>query len=771
MPIKILVVCGGTGQAVLGKGSLLGFDGEMQVDVSSEMTDTPPNVEQVRLDVGLPTTTAVLADLKARTAHPRDERVPAMADRAILTAAGKAHVAILDQQMRVASPLKDGLAQSPAVGGGAVRAGQNPSRITSAFTQIVQRSGKIPGPDTPVEVWIVASTAGGTGEGVHRFVALQVLEYMRGAQPNVLTNITFVRIGPQTYERLGDQVKLNTFFGIAADSAFARSMSVPYPNATLSWYFLDLPVIGIDDLGSRQRATLVDATAKTLMLPQLQDDLNQLLVNNQGARIVLVRSAYWGTDFQSEVKYRESLQQILDQINAVMNDLTHTPQEGIGPDFTIDRRMEQVKRNIADINQLAARLGANWRFPKYDVPSAAELTDRTKLAGLVAGWKAAFDTLLGEDLALSGFSCAMLIPIRDGQHGTVDVPDIKSSVATARWFDEVRDVQDIIGWTRYYLGKETSPADASSGAGRGNATDFLLELHTAAQEASKAQHGGLGFMKSAAARAKDLQGPLARLADLVLQASTLLEVERQAVQARSRAFTQIQETRTYASEALRSLPQASVRDTVIQASEISRNVEDVSLLQRLNEAAGQHDQQRFRSLVEQAATGLTRAGLAAVLGVPASSQPAVLLDRLAKGETANFTGSFWQNNSPATTKDYSYRILPELEPELQTDIRRLANGFTPVFTSAGVLGLFALLFHGVSVNLSNQFDTISASKFLLSPFVPLVKNYLASWPHHKFVLAKSGVSGEPLDRDVLAALLTGEELEKLAEIYDLVSPE
>jgi hypothetical protein len=158
------------------------------------------------------------------------------------------------------------------------------------------------------------------------------------------------------------------------------------------------------------------------------------------------------------------------------------------------------------------------------------------------------------------------------------------------------------------------------------------------------------------------------------------------------------------------------------------------------------------------------------------------MGRMFDADGREWEAQWWQSAPPSGIQmEYLYRILPHLEPTLQAQLEQQQDGDVStryIFTGLGVIGLYVLAFHGVSLNTSPGPDTITAPAYLLRPLVPAVRDALAAWkqelkknePSGQFEIASAGVIGEPLYVKALqAAGLEPNEIKLLGNYYQLYS--
>ncbi len=251
---RYLIVAGGTGKGLLGKRDALNFRHEWQLDVASEkFNGEPAHTTFVALDTFIGTTAELAHYYKTRHAsgaRNHQHASPYLSTR-LESQAVKNHSALYWKNVPTAM-LKFGLAQEPATGAGAARYPENENNLRALLAPITEDVGT----DTTVDVWIVSSTAGGTGQGIHRYIGALVADIV--STTNTTLHLHFVQIGQETYEKAGDRCTLNTFMGVAADVAFSFLVKDINRSAVPAWYYLDLQDVGLGDSAKKLRAELVE---------------------------------------------------------------------------------------------------------------------------------------------------------------------------------------------------------------------------------------------------------------------------------------------------------------------------------------------------------------------------------------------------------------------------------------------------------------------------------------------------------------------------------
>ena len=206
----------------------------------------------------------------------------------------------------------------------------------------------------------------------------------------------------------------------------------------------------------------------------------------------------------------------------------------------------------------------------------------------------------------------------------------------------------------------------------------------------------------------------------------------------------------------------------------------------LRDAVRKGDPALFKREVLRGATGLTEAGLRSVLGLDASADVvdiqnilATRMGRMSDNDRGEHEGAWWKATPPNGTLDYEYRILPQVGREFEGRLRSRGKAdsiqFKYIFTELGVLGLYVLAFHGISLN-EGLADTTTAPKYLLEPFVPVVKKALSRWkptpvrnvPSGQLDIVSATVGSEPLyERAMREAGLNDDDIVKIGEFCKL----
>ncbi|MPL97673.1 hypothetical protein SDC9_43865 [bioreactor metagenome] len=787
MANRFLIVCGGTGYKLLGQRSILGIDAELQIDVSKENVSTDWKVRDQRslyvdLDQRVGTTAVAFNSMLRELESEVDSDKKSAAKKEDLKT-----VKMLVEQFPAARTLEYGLSQSPAVGKAAISHEFNRETLANNLRSMVTEFGTNIGPENPIEVWITSSTAGGTGEGTHRFVASVLAEVSSIYEDTPLT-INFIRIGQLTYRSVNNnKTAMNTFFGIAADSAFMLRINKQNKQTVTNWFYVDLPDVGKGDTAKPIRGEIVEMACKSIMLPELQDNIQKLLVNNLGAPIVLVRTGYWGKDFGNQQKYFETLKQLVTKLQEFVDPnyervyIADKPQpEFISPDT------EDVVADAQNTKYVFTRIEkTNWSFPVYHFNGVPKSIDAIRI--LISDWKKSLLTLVDRDS--DHFKVEFRVDEENdrgnGARQSIPLMVYETIDENNDWFSNIADTHRVKGWSRQLLGM-----DFKDGSIKGNG--MILDLLKLADQLSKIFHQ-FDPMSNSGKRAEKTAGILGTFYRLLVEVNFLLDLERSATRLLDK---ELSESRNVLKKAIEELDIIkSTMNTSPTTMIYAANLSDVldlltqkTWLRLLRDAVKKGDLNLFRQEVLRGATGLTEEGLKYVLGLQANEDIVDIQNALATkvgkmidGNGQEYEGVFWQATPPNPSLQYYYRILPQVNRKLLEQLKDRAEkdniSYRYVFTKFGTIGLYVLAFHGISLT-KRDGDTTTAPAFLMRPFIQLMRQKLADWPENpkpntssgQLEICTAGPIGEPLyERAMLEAGLTPAELAKIGEYFELVN--
>jgi len=793
MTVRILIVCGGSGVNLLGQRSVLGVNAELQIDASKEIKirqqrATDPFSRFVELDKNIGTTGYLFKEMEKCVQYRPDSfsRSSVYLREHISQEPDIRHFEFLANYSPANVPLERGLAQTPAIGGLTIRHPRNREALERVLDELITPHAV--GPENPVEAWIVSSTAGGTGEGTHRFVGAFLADFVQRRFQETPVTLNFVRIGQLTYRTVNlRQTALNTFFGIAADAAFALKISGEFPSVVSHWFYMDLPDVGTGERSIPVRAQLVEMGGKAVMLEELQDDLQKLLVNNRGIPMVLTRTGYWGKDFGEQRKYYETLRQLREKLRALLE--PDYERKYIGerrPEFRPGKTLENWMRSVGDARFILRRIEGGWQFPRYRLRGYPRRLD--EIREVVEEWKRAVSRLVGEDW--EGLQAEWMVErarVEEGEERREMVPLRVAGVGEAKfgeaeWFQRINEAHEARAWAWHLLGCDLRTGELRRGG-------LVEELLRQAQGISATLHG-FNPLKGTEARAKEAAGLLEDFVKRLAQVDLLLRLEDEAQRLLESELSGVREVLEVADsefEVARKAVGGGGMAEVVRAADLWDPLEQVTKatwLQLLRDAARRGDREAFRKEVLRGATGLTEAGLREVLGLRPQAamtdlhlEMASRMGRMYDPDGNPYEAPWWAATSVTPIMEYEYRILPWLSPELQATFLSYTQNqqtrFRYIFTKMGRIGLYVLAFHGISLT-KRTGDTVSMPAFLIRPFIPQLREALAEWrekptPHEpsgQLRIVSAGVGGEPLYlRALREAGLSDEEIKKIGEFY------
>jgi hypothetical protein len=447
---------------------------------------------------------------------------------------------------------------------------------------------------------------------------------------------------------------------------------------------------------------------------------------------------------------------------------------------------------VQDKGYVLGQMEEGWQPPKYerqDFPRSLQ-----EVSELVKQWKDAVEALLNrtwDELRakfmvertqlVEGKERRETAPLRV----SVEIGETKEQFGQEEWAARVEEAHEAVAWAWHLLG-----CDSRNGAPKRGSRGLVEKLREQAKEIAGIQHGFHPFMGSDR-RAQEMSGALVQFLKTLVQVDVLLGLERDAQRLLDRELNRAREVLRTADEELEIVNSAvgGGRADVVIAADLFDPLDpstQTTWLQMLSKAVRRRDRDLFREEVLRGATGLTGTGLRAVLNLRPQADVAEIHDELAShmGQMYNPDGKvyeapWWAATRAVGTLNYNYRILPRVSSKLRGQLEALSEEqdteYSYVFTEMGTIGLYVLAFSGISLTREEE-DTTSMPAFLLSPFVPLVKNVLDRWvdnpvkhmPSGQVTIVGAGVCGEPLYvKAMRAAGLKDEGIEKIGQFYPL----
>ncbi|MFN5060154.1 MAG: hypothetical protein ACK5GU_09575 [Chloroflexota bacterium] len=341
MSANFVIVCGGTGKGIIRRFGDMNITAVLQIDVDDELVR---NSRGGLFSVQLPVADVAETNLNSVMSLMQYKgRLEADFQRA--TSDGKSELAIAYERMinhvdaavakAVPAQLAQGMSQNPVIGRSYATRNLPTQQIKDQVANMLRMK---PRDENSVVFWLVASTCGGTGNGIVHHVA-KIVQEVAGDQQ---LTIKLVRIGSLTYSGLNELVHLSTLWAVLADYGYVeehRRQSMRQEVASqLQIYYIDLPDVG-KSKPAREEMVLSAFAAIS------QKELNsrfEVVFNNLAAspKVVLARIGEWNRGFDRDSVYHQTL-----------NQLQHVLQGLLKPEFEIAlRESEGLSWNILMLN-------------------------------------------------------------------------------------------------------------------------------------------------------------------------------------------------------------------------------------------------------------------------------------------------------------------------------------------------------------------------------------------------------------------------------------
>lgn len=772
----------------MGQRQVLRLDGELHIDVTHELNDDLPANDARSLNVKLDsaddagTAKQILLYLKNKATTPGFDPI------------WKKHAEYLADYYQQSVSLSDGLNRAPALGGGTIRHPRNVRQVETNLGIMLDDFAGGVGGEKEIIFWIASSTAGGTGEGTHRFVGETIAKLLQ-REHAARVRLKFIRIGPMSYSSVDpERTKLNTFFGVAADAAFHSRLLEEYGDQglTANWFYVEVPDVGKGAAAKPFRSRLVEMACKGIMLDELSSDIDTI-INNDG--IGLVSVGYWGQDFDENGKYYVTINQLITQLDELITPnyygkyvsgnnnpptFSSTSLEGVAEDLTEDVLIQKMSVHA-------------WKFPKT-------LTGNPGKAEILAWARECVDDInqLISPRSVGKLNVRVEVSMRLQKKETEDAKQEGSQPSVAKeelrvsgfaaephtpeWFDEVELTQNVKAWAFYLLGTGQGTREDDS--------DWLRKLVMYGQECYKAQNPPWpdSMSKGTRVRARELHNPLVKFITALAYVLRLDELERDADALLGSALVDATKVLKFAEgqELVAKASKRTFQDVPVLASPLDEELERrTTWLMLLDKAARRNDAPLFRKEVLKGATGLEKEGLISILNLDRKLSPDDQQIKKALrqhvGQMVDAEGdvheAMWWHNSKPLKVNFSFRIFPRLKDTLRAALKDEDQEIKYLYTKMGFIGLYVLAFEGATVNTQSN-DLIVTPTYLIRPYIELVRSKLNDWADvprgrtgSKFDLVCAGVGSEPLFAPALAAAgLTDVELKKLGEFYNLYDP-
>ncbi len=222
--------------------------------------------------------------------------------------------------------LADGMAQMPIVGSAYFNRSVIMEQIDQFFANMTAHNPPVA--NEPIEIYIVSSMCGGTGQGISHHVGVKVAKYFRKTVPNASISVRFIRVGAWTYNKIGAglnfRTRTNAAMAILHDAGLAYSQQVQQDDfddfdtsssndqalADFQFFYLETPDVGVNKVLRMQD---IEIACRAIMNEQLSQKFQMIMVNIgpiDWFKGVFVRVGYWANEVDVEATYRETLEQL-----------------------------------------------------------------------------------------------------------------------------------------------------------------------------------------------------------------------------------------------------------------------------------------------------------------------------------------------------------------------------------------------------------------------------------------------------------------------------
>ncbi len=451
MTARLLIICGGSGVNLLGQRGTLGVQAELQIDWSREIS---PFVGRARddyaryIELDRNIGTAGLLFREARNwfgRKPFQDLESSVYLHEGIHAEADAHYLRLLVDHLPASMSLDRSRALPAIGGLAICHPRNRVALEQSLERITAPLGL--GPENPVEAWIVSSTVGSVGAGVHRFTGAFLADFIRRRYIETPVSLNFIQIGPLTYRSTNPrQTALNTFFGIAADAAFTLKLPQDFPGTAIHWFYIDFPDLGMGERGISLRAQMIAVAARAIMWEGLRETLQGLSDYNHGIPMAVARVGFWEGGLTEQRTYYEALRGLQERLQELIEpdyERKFLKESTRKPQLVADRLEEWLER-VRGEEIVPQRLKFRYQVSRFQPDSLEEVRS------LVEEWKGTAEDLVGrrwEDLqaewAFEGASGREFLRVAEPGD---------ASFGSEVWFRQMEEAQRAMAWARSLLG-------------------------------------------------------------------------------------------------------------------------------------------------------------------------------------------------------------------------------------------------------------------------------------------------------------------------------
>jgi hypothetical protein len=613
--------------------------------------------------------------------------------------------------------LVHGMAQRPLIGSAYFSRSYVQGKFNNQLQSLID--GRPVTQGDQIELWIVSSMCGGTGQGISYHVAEYAREFFvkKGFASIV---VHFVRLGSVTYTRYGtqDSVLENCAMATLHDAAFSYGvrapLSVPFllnevgarrprPAGTqYNFYYLELEDYVNQDrkqLNDSQWQALLASAAKkrsadlasalrAITQPTVQASFNTAFVNVRPGwhRALYVRNGVWEKGVDANGLYDQSARQVSDIVDA----------ELLSPDYPgLDNKyVHQIDANQAltrwvenqgvteqvEPKQLAnfGNRPKQWSLPSYahtyrksgnnqreqdvtDYLRSNEWANAQREIGRV------MNLYLG-DRAVDSFAVYLSLGEANTETPTLQRVQFDPQIAdkkTPRYIEELKLAHQVVAKIDRILSRNSKDENGS-----------LKQLHTLWQPIIPGWAGGNAYANRLRSEIKPFMQALVTVQALLkLRAEALNRI----IDARdwlSPLNTRLQKDLANIQEnpQLTQIRQLHVNVDKLGATWLSWMAEEAKRLEAARAVNVTASDDAFRESVVWGSQGLTEAGVKFVLGLPTQATDSDIANELAQHCGRTPEGIWWQRQVPAAGNrlamaDFKYVIFPNIDDDLKDRIK------------------------------------------------------------------------------------------------------
>lgn len=695
MPANFLIVCGGTGKGIVTRHKELGFIAAMQIDVQKElvaendgrMFKFPLPIEDATEQALNSVNSLVQYQKRLNTQKAKVHDKAAHTDAVDVCTSGvcadlSKQIKHVEAAISKASPvsLAEGMSQNPIIGRSYITRPNVTSTLRAQISQMIQLR---PNDEPNVIVWIVASTCGGTGNGIVHHVA-DVVEEVAG---EFTLTMKFVRVGSLTYRSLNQFVHLSTLWSVLTDYGYMLNHTQNSKSGSVSsqihTYYLDLPDVGLD---KPSRESLVLSAFSAISDRGLVQRFNSVL-NNVTPSVVLARVGEWGRGFDRNSVYQHSLVQLKAKLDMLLNpSLADMLGQSSGISLTgiegLDDELAKKADNFRNIVNNSANQAAwtNLKHIKID-----QLPSEVSQIRQMAEWNT-LETFIGKFFEQAVDKQKMLEKLKGRLTTEQESPDVvfgsresndalAQYIATEQYIKEVRLAQ----WARARIHQKLLGDMQTKG--------LVYDLFDAWNEIlpEEKQLGGMKLPPWLASqfvensdRTGKINAGLSRLLRLYFQILRYIQDYGDATEIVMGARDDLAPLTRVVNSQRENLGILH-SNQLTEAAELEENfgARETWMTRLLNVLSGDVnlaiETGAFRRTVELGARGLTEDGLKYVLEMPSTANMSNMVRQMNERVGSN-NAVWWQGMNPSTLGDgqmytFRYRVFPKLPERLMNMIR------------------------------------------------------------------------------------------------------